>query len=610
MLALGTLREAHQAKHLVGKTPLVAASLAILLPVASVDQRPTWPSLERQIVADRVPPGSPLAALIAENQQLDLLRPAEAEDDLALPPWLRVLWRKSHPEARYSGDDPAGGYPLALKELHEWLASHPELALADGDPAAGSFASEAAGLAAAIAVGSNRRVSGAAPNPRSESDIRVDYWHPRRIVGAANNLQSQTSGALAVFSSDDGGSSWRQTLLPRPGRSRFHSDPTVDWTSDGTAWAATIVVDALELTLQLAAFRSADGGLTWARDATISGDQRGADKQQIWTDHGDRSPHRDNLYAIWHDGPAVYVNRRVASTGRWQQPLRVSGAETKGTPIGADVKTNGRGHVFGFWPDTTSRNLFVIRSVDGGASWSPPVALGKTAATYNIQIPAQGRRQALIYLTTGAFFRGPRRNMVYAAWTDLSGIPGCRSPLDEPRLDVNHPCLTRIRFARSADGGRTWSAPRALNDFGTGNDQFNPWLVVDETSGALTVIYYDTLGEGRVRAHVWAQASVDDGVTWSAPFRVTTAASEAPSDDSQLGDYNGLSGIAGRFFPAWTDRRGGGPTEIWTAPLFLQAGKRGPLRPDPSAALVCPFRFLAPEQGGTAEELPQPICEE
>ena len=590
------------------KSMLSALLLASLLPAVAMAQRPSWPTLERQLSEDRVPRGSALAELIAKNQEFHLLRPEEARDELPVPLWLRVLWRKTYPEGPYSGDDPTGGYPFVLKELHEWMVSHPDL----GKGSSGIQALQAAAAPrATISAGTNQHISGSFFNPRSESDIRVNYWDPQRIIAASNNIQS--SGALAVYYSDDGGASWRQTLLPMAQSAQIHSDPAVDWTSDGTAWAVAIGIDPIERTLELHAFRSEDSGATWTFDQTISGDHELADKQLIWTDHSNRSPHKDNLYVIWHNGRQVYVNRRVAATGAWEEPRQVSGPETHGTGIGSDIKTNGLGHVFGFWPDTGSRNIFFTKSVNGGASWSRPAIVGRTSAAFDIQIPAQGRRQALIYVTAGAFYRGPRKDMVYAAWTDLSGIPGCRSPLNEPRLDVNHPCLTRVWFSRSTNGGRTWSAPRMINNAGRGNDQFNPWLAVDETSGSLAIIYYDTVGETRVRTNVWAQASIDDGATWSAPFRVTTEPSEVtgfPSDPNQYGDYNGLSGIAGRFFPSWTDRREGGHEQIWTAPLVLQVRRNRTASAEPSPSLACLFRFLAVDEGWSVEEMLQPICEE
>jgi hypothetical protein len=111
-----------------------------------------------------------------------------------------------------------------------------------------------------------------------------------------------------------------------------------------------------------------------------------------------------------------------------------------------------------------------------------------------------------------------------------------------------------------------------INNQASRNDQFNPWLAVDETNGALAVTYYDTVNDpGRLKTDVWVQTSHDDGATWGAAEKVTTAQTDetgsGASSGNQYGDYNGLSGYAGRFFPCWTDRRSGRREEIWTAPI-------------------------------------------
>ena len=87
--------------------------------------RPKWPTLETQLREAGAIHGSALEQLIKDNQDLGVLRPEEARDDLPLPPWLRVHWRKHHPDADYSG--PSGGYPLVLHELHEWMLRHQDL---------------------------------------------------------------------------------------------------------------------------------------------------------------------------------------------------------------------------------------------------------------------------------------------------------------------------------------------------------------------------------------------------------------------------------------------------------------------------------------------------
>ena len=86
-----------------------------------------WPSIEAQLAASKVIHGSALEKLIRENQDFQTLRPEEAQDKIRLPLWLRVYWRKHHPEANYSGKDPTGGYPLALRDLYLWMIRNQDL---------------------------------------------------------------------------------------------------------------------------------------------------------------------------------------------------------------------------------------------------------------------------------------------------------------------------------------------------------------------------------------------------------------------------------------------------------------------------------------------------
>lgn len=509
--------------------------------------------------------GTALERLIAENQDFELLHPGEADDQIRVPLWLRVFWRKAHPEMVFDPADPTGGYPLLLKEIHEWMVSHPDLRPGEPEPDVLpflAFSNAAVGLPLP-----NLRISSPAPNPRSESDIQVFELDPRRIVAASNNIEG--SGRQAQYWSTDGGLTWGQTELDLVPGDGFHSDPTVGWTSDGTAWSSAIGVDEEFSGLRLRLYKSTDGGSTWSFDSTISGDQEATDKQMVEIDTWQGSPFRDSMYAIWHNGPPVFMNRRRAD-GSWGTPRKVSGAETRGTGIGSDVETNSAGHVFGLWPDTGSRKIYMVKSIDGGESWSKPRAVASTFDSYDIGIPAQSRRRALLYVAAGAW-KAPGKDLVYAAWNDLSGAKKCKSAGDEPRVSTKSKCKTRIWFARSTNGGATWSAKRMIHNPAAANDQFNPALVVDAATGRLAIVYYQSGAgpAGRKKVDLWYQSSRDHGATWSAPVRVTTAQSDAtvPSADlsNQYGDYNGLTGYAGTFLPVWTDRREGKREEIWTA---------------------------------------------
>jgi hypothetical protein len=417
------------------------------------------------------------------------------------------------------------------------------------------------------AVGTNVRTSGAQTSARSESDIRINFLNPTQIIAASNNISA--SGTQAQFYSTNGGLTWGQSSLPLTSTDSFHSDPAVDWTSDGTAWSVTLGIKGN--TLKVRAYKSTTGGATWTFDNTISGSQRSTDKELMWADHSATSAFRNTIYVCWHNGLPAYVNRRTAAGAWGAAPIQVSGAESTGTAIGCDVKTNSTGNAFVFWPTTGNSRIVVAKSTNGGASWGTPVVIATSKDSYDIGIPSFASRRALIY-TSGGAFKDATRDNVYVTWTDLSGNTGCTAPANEPGTNAASACKTRIWLARSTNGGTTWSAPVKINDQASNNDQFNQWLAVDESTGNIGVMYYDTVNDAtRKKTDVYFQVSTDNGVTWSAATKVTTAMTDetiAGADSgNQYGDYNSLSGWANTFFPSWTDRRNNAKEEIWVAPI-------------------------------------------
>ncbi len=407
------------------------------------------------------------------------------------------------------------------------------------------------------------RLSGSNPgDPREESDIRFNYNNLSQIICASTKL----GGTQPMHYSSDGGATWNTSFLPSVPGDQRQGDPAIDWTSDGTAWAITLGISVGNANIIVRSFKSTDGGQTWAFDNVVCGTQTSTDRESIWIDHSPSSPYRDNIYVIWRSGGA-WVGQRSGPGGTWQAPLQVSGAETTGVAAGADIKTNSAGDVFAFWPDTGSKNLFVAKSTNGGSSFGTPVKIAPTNASFAVTIPAQAVRNAALYMSGGAY-KVAGADMVYAVWMDLNTSAAA------PGTDVTSTNKTRIFFASSADGGATWSAPQKLNDQASLNDQFFPRLAVDDASGDLVVVYYDTVADpGRLKTDLWMQVSSDNGATWSAATTVTSAETDetvAGADTAfQYGDYIGLTGYAGQFFACWTDRRNGATEEIWGAPITL-----------------------------------------
>src|SRR4051794_2111828 len=542
-------------KKLSGRTTMIVSLVAIMnSPAIAAAQE------------SKIRENTALARLVAEvrSQQeavaaAALSRPARID----VPSWLLAQYRRNHSEMPRVANtaDPTGGYPMALETLYAWMLRHQDL-----QP------SPESNIEAPVApsVGQNLKISGTTDNPRSESDIRINPNNTQQIIAASNNIGS---GNQAQFFSSDGGVNWGQTILPLLTADSLHSDPTVDWTSDGTAWATTIGINASSTVLQMRAYKSADGGKNWVFDGTFSGDQTNADKQLMWVDRSSTSRFRDNIYVVWHNGRPAFIGRRTAAG--WDAPLRVSGLETTGTAIGSSISTNEAGNVFAVWPDTGSRNLFFVKSIDGGSTFSSPLRITKTLATFQISVPAFAQRAALVGTSIAA-----SKNDIYVSWIDLSGDNGCTRPENEPAEDIDSTCKSRVWLIHSSDGSNKWSEPMQINPETDRTDQFNQALAVDPDTGIIGAIYYNTgTMADRKKTNLMFQFSSDRGQTWSKPTKVTSATTDETVVDAdngnQYGDYNGLSVVKGVFSPCWTDRRDNGAESIFTAKIELKQNSPG-----------------------------------
>ena len=416
-------------------------------------------------------------------------------------------------------------------------------------------------------VGANVDVSNE-QGPQSETSIAINPADPSQIVAGSNEIVRLP---MRGYFSSDGGSNWGGVDLPLPSAlvangTDFGSDPSVAWDTHGNVFYAYIVVFfsrgfgspngvAINGT-EVAVARSSDGGRTWRSTffALQTGEAQFNDKPYIAVDDNPSSSHRDTIYVAWDrstgsssSSNGVLVSHSTDGGTTFSAPVFASStASGPKADIGADPFVGPDGAVHVAWHDVQNNAIVEATSTDGGNSFGPTHTVAPTQVAFDIAIPAQASRGALVYPACGAdTSTGPNRGTLYCAWMDETASNG-----------------TDISVSRSTDGGTTWSRPLRVNDDpgGVANDQFNQWLAVDPSDGSVNVSWNDTRNDpAHLSTDIFYARSTDGALSFGKNVQVTTA----PTNETccgadlgnQYGDYEGIAAFGGSVHPVWTDRR-------------------------------------------------------
>ncbi|MBS0325124.1 MAG: exo-alpha-sialidase [Proteobacteria bacterium] len=415
--------------------------------------------------------------------------------------------------------------------------------------------------------------------------------NPANLVGVFQQDRWSDGGArgLRTGYSFDGGLTWSfaQAAFSRctggnaanGGDYARASDPWVSIGADGVVWQSAIAFTgntfAAGSSSAILAARSIDGGRTWSAPATLIADGSGFlnDKDSITSD-----PFRPGLvYVTWDrlsaDGHGPSYLARTTDGGITWEPARpiydpgprnqtlnnqiVVARAAGAAPVAYDFFTEFDTAVNG----SQSARLALVRSTDGGASWSGaiPIAAIEAIGTYDPENPARKLRDGA---NLGSFAAGPNGELV-AVWQDARFSGGLRDG---------------IALSRSVDGGITWSAPVGINAV-PATQALLPAVTV-RSDGTIGVFYYDmrndTSDPSTLLVDAWFTAS-QDGVHWTethvaGPFDFNAA----PSVEGGLfiGDYQGVASVPGDFAPFYVlanpaslDPAGDDATDVYASGL-------------------------------------------
>ncbi len=384
------------------------------------------------------------------------------------------------------------------------------------------------------------------PGTQAEVSIAADPSDPSVVLAAAMSL---SDGRILAMSSRDGGESWTRIPIPLGEGSSLDNDPMVAFDTRGAAYLARVPAGPGGTGVDVV--RSPDGGITWEPAVRVAGLDRN-DKVALAVDDDAESPYRDRVYVAWKlPRGGVFVSRSLDSGATFSPPQLVEQAVV----TGLDLATGGDGTVYLAFHDNPRRSIRVMRSQDGGETFEPSVEAAPVRAGWYLVPPSHCIRPAIVHASVSVDrSAGPFRGAVYAAWADYPpgiGFDRCPSVCGAPAI-----CVPDVYFSRSDDGGLTWSPPALVDDERTGEvDRYHQWIRVDRSTGAVSVAYKDSRNDAtRAGADMYLRRSTDGGATWEPALRLSSATSRATTL-IQFGDYQSVAAEGGNTYAAWTDYR-------------------------------------------------------
>ncbi len=354
--------------------------------------------------------------------------------------------------------------------------------------------------------------------------------------------------------SRDGGVTWGRAHPLAPSSTRQDDPQIVVDPADGeTVYASFMQGDKSS---QYVA-RSDDHGVTWTT-VLVEPFNKGGDKDILAVRDG-------NVYLSYHAGQRIYVSASHDGGQTWTVHRPISSTSKIGVSLGSGGTVSPDGSVHFAWNGVRRNgqakgeiNLYVTSSTDGGATWrtsqvdvseaSPPCDCGGW--------DFWGAQMALA---------SDADNVLYGVWN-----------ANRERFGPNN-----LYFARSTDGGATWSAALNVSEARTRANEAFP-AIAATGHGDVRIAWQDDRNghdaggdDPSARWNTFYRTSSDGGATWSDELQLSAFAPDftykfdEPKDGylQPYGDYFEID-IApdGRTHALWGEGNSyTGPGNVWYA---------------------------------------------
>jgi hypothetical protein len=397
---------------------------------------------------------------------------------------------------------------------------------------------QAQATAPAVTVSPNLRLI---PGDHNEPWIAISQRNPDVMIAVSQQGAMSADAPrfkVSTVISRDGGRTWTPVNLPEPAETPF--DPMVAAGPDGELYVMHGVIGGAFLSMlgvdsgeesTIRFWSSTDDGWTWSRPTDFTASVP-PDHMRMVIDMTS-GPQRGRIYVAWNDVSDQFVRDQYEvflqysdDRGRsFTDPILVA-TGTDGKLVATEPVVLSDGTLLVTWyqywnPLAREENermpFYVRRSADGGRTFEPVEKIfefGPHIARH--RVPEYPRAFSLPIVTADTSSRSRYRDNVYISF-------------DDAREGESN-----IWFVRSTDRGRTWSAPRKINDnadrgpLGLPDHRIIP-VVATAPNGDVGLLWYDRRDDPTRRCwHMYFALSRDGGRTFSANQRITTQPSCPP----------------------------------------------------------------------------------
>ncbi|HWR21725.1 MAG TPA: sialidase family protein [Verrucomicrobiae bacterium] len=420
-------------------------------------------------------------------------------------------------------------------------------------------------------------------------------WCGNNVVIGFNDSGSYletyfSSGGLSfngVARSTNKGSSFADLGYLNPGpvfTDSLSGDPVLGCSDANTFYYASLFVRAT--TSDISVSKSTDGGATFGNPISAASKSlltHFLDKE--WMAVDPTSPNR--LFITYTDfdssgamcgfdagspilRTAIELVRSIDGGVSWGPPVVIREVCDPAGVQGSQVAVGPVGEVYVAWEAfavSGASEIDIRKSTDNGSTFGPLVKVNDTICAGSC-VRLQGNFRSSEFPTLAVDRSGTSTNgSVYIAWNDGRN-------LTVSDFWVGAYGYADILFSRSTDGGATWLAPVRINNnpeplsSGLGTDQYQPGIAVDK-AGKIGVCFYDRRRDPGNFLIDWECAtSKDAGISWKNKKMTKNNFSAVPNQDllinpSYMGDYDGLASDFTKtnsgFIGAWGDNSLGNP---------------------------------------------------